>query len=80
MRATINREGFLIIQAETELEGYALSRWAADQVTGKFPKIEYRTGKPEGQLFNLEIDESLPSGEIQLRHNGKILARITEVE
>lgn len=35
MKVTIDREGQLIIKPENELEGYALSRWAAENLQCK---------------------------------------------
>ncbi|RDU99210.1 hypothetical protein [Trinickia dinghuensis] len=34
MKATINADGFLIVQPETDLEAYALKHWAGANLTG----------------------------------------------
>ena len=54
MRVTINRMGYLVITAETEMEGYALHHWTQENITIRVADPQAKAVIPTGPAIIIE--------------------------
>ena len=57
MKATIKKDGYLVIKAETELESYALGKWFDDNYEKEMRNVAIKIDRTLQQTDNIKKDE-----------------------